>query len=146
MGWRSSWEGLWRRRPGVYVSRICSKKEIEKIPGNFRLIIKENKNHINNNSKTPRFVFSFCDEEEQKAIMLKTEEPVLRNELRQLAEEYKRMASVAVNFSEKEFAKRLFMRKLLVFMQRTTGEDMSEVMSLCREKAKNSKGKSFFPR
>ena len=41
MSWRSSWEGLWRRKPGIYFSRICDKSELDRVPNKFRLIIKE---------------------------------------------------------------------------------------------------------
>lgn len=134
MSWRSSWEGLWRRKPGIYFSRICDKSELDRVPNKFRLIIKENKNHINNNSRTPRFVFSFADEDEQRSIMLKAEEPVIRESLYKLAHEYKKMETVATNYQEKEFAKRLFARKLILQVQKITGVSLVEVMTLCKEK------------
>lgn len=136
MSWRSAWEGLWRRRPGIYVSRVCDKSELDRVPNKFRLIIKENRNHVNNNSKTPRFVFSFSDEEEQKSIMLKTEEPMLRESIYQLAHEYKRMESAAISYSEKEFAKKQFARKMILFVQKTSGVNLTEVLSLCKERNK----------
>ena len=137
MGWKTTWEGLWRRKPGIYFSRICTKSELDKIPNNFRLIIKENKNHINNNTKTPRFVFAFTDAEEQKGVLLKAEETIVKNQIIKLCNEYKKMSEVAVNNSEKEFAKYYFVKKLIQYSQKLSNVNLTEVIAMIEKKQKN---------
>lgn len=57
----TKYEGLWKGRTAWYVSKPFTKKQLEKMPKQFRLIIRENKYHKNNDDGTPRFIFSFVD-------------------------------------------------------------------------------------
>jgi len=60
---KTAYEGLWKGKTAWYISKGFTKKQLKEMPNKFRLIVRENKYHKNNDDGTPRFIFSFVDAE-----------------------------------------------------------------------------------
>lgn len=61
MGKSMRYEGLWKGSTSWYVSKGFTKKQLEEMPKKFRLVLRENRYHKNNEDGTPRFIFGFVD-------------------------------------------------------------------------------------
>lgn len=64
MAEKTTWEGLWKRRSGVYCSRRFN---IEEFPKHTSIVVRYNKFYDKNTSR-PRFVFCFADKEAEKDL------------------------------------------------------------------------------
>lgn len=74
MGKKSEFLGLWNTRQAWYQSKALTKKQLQELPKKVRVIMRYNKYHKGNDSRTPKFVFSFADAETAEAICFKMED------------------------------------------------------------------------
>ena len=75
---KTKWEGLWKSRDAVYVSKTIKKADIPKYT---RLIVRQSKYYTADSNK-PRFIFCFAGGNELDAITLS------KDEYKQLANRY----------------------------------------------------------
>ena len=70
---KTKFEGLWKTRKAVYVSKPFTQKQLKELPKKFRLVVRYNKFYQSDTAR-PKFVFSFMDAEEAEAFMFEFEE------------------------------------------------------------------------
>lgn len=67
---KTTWEGLWFQREGLYNGKVIKKADI---PTYARLIVRYNK-YYDKDTKRPRFVYCFANGDAAKAITMKRDE------------------------------------------------------------------------
>lgn len=71
---KTEYLGLWKTRTAWYRSQVLSKEQIQNLPPKTRILLRENNRHQNNDDGTPRFIFSFADEQTADSISFEIEE------------------------------------------------------------------------
>jgi len=89
---KTSWEGLWFQRPGIYSGKTIKKSDI---PAYSRLIIRFNK-YWEKDSSRPKYVYCFAEGNAATAITLSKDEYVsaiqaLENRICELEEQIESM-------------------------------------------------------